>query len=90
MGWRPFDLHACYGVAEWIGSCVVGHGFHDLSRDHIHCHERFTEGGICRINVVHVAYCTDEGRDIDLVQIESKNAVVVSFDAGDNVDAESG
>ena len=86
----PVDLHACDGIAVWIGSCVVGDGFHDFGRDHIHCQERFTEGRVRCINVAHVAYCTDEGRDINLVQVESENAVVVSFDAGDNVDTKPG
>ncbi len=86
----PFNLQACDCVAKWICGRVVRDGLHDSRRDHVHCQERFTETRILRVDVVHVAYCTYEGRDIDLVQIQSKKAVMISFDADDSVDAESG
>lgn len=87
---EPFDLQACDGVSVRVCGCVIWDGLHDSSRDHVHCQDRFTEARVFCVDVVHIVYCTDEGRNIDLVQIKSKDAVAVSFDAGDNVNAESG
>lgn len=43
-----------------------------------------------RVDVVHVIHCVDEGWDVDLVEVQAPDAVEVSFDAGEGVDAEFG
>lgn len=87
---RAFDLQACDGVSVWISGCVVGDGLDDSRRVHVYCEERFAEPGVLRVNGVHVIYCVDEGWDVDLVEIQAPDAVEVSFDAGEGVDAEFG
>lgn len=91
VGWGAFcDLQACNGVAVWIGGRVVGDGLDDSRCDYVYGEERSAERRIKRVDVVHVADCIDEGWDVDLVKIEAPDAVEVSFDARDGIDAESG
>lgn len=84
------DLHACDGVAEWIGGCAVRDGLDNSRRDHIHCEECSTEGRVLLVDSVHILYGVDKGRDVDLIEIQAEDAVKISFDAGSGVAAESG
>ena len=89
-GVGAYDLHASDGVAVWIGGCVVWDGLDDSRRDHVYCEEPFAEGRVLRVEGVHVVYSIDKGWDVDLVDIQAEDAMEVSFDAGDGVDAEPG
>lgn len=84
------DPQACDSVAVWIGGCVVGDRLDDPRRVHVDCEECFAEIGVLRVDGVHVADCVDEGWYVDLVEIQAPDAVEVSFDAGEGVDAEFG
>lgn len=48
------------------------------------------EARVLRVDGVHVVYCVDEGRDVDLVKIQAPDTVEVSFDASESVDPEFG
>lgn len=69
---------------------MVGHGLDDSRRDHVYGEERSAESRVLRVDRVHVAYCLDEGRDVNLVKVQAPDAVEVSFDARDGIDAKSG
>ena len=85
-----YDLHASDSVAVWIGGCVVWDGFDDSRRDHVYREEPFAEGRVLRVDGVHVVYSIDESWDVDLIDVQAEDAMEVSFDAGDGVDAEPG
>ena len=88
-GWA-YDLHTCDGVAVWIGGCTVWDGLDDSRRDHVYCEDRFAEGRVLRVDGFHVVYSVDKGWHVDLIEIQAEDAMEVSLDASDRVDAEPG
>lgn len=84
------NLQTCNSIAVWIGSCIVRDGLSDSRRVHIYCEERLAEAGVLCVDGVHVIYCIDKGWDVDLIEIQTPDAVKVSFDAGEGVGAELG
>ncbi len=90
VGDGAFDLQSCDGVPIWIGGCVIRNGLDDSRRVHVYCEKRLAEAGVLHVDGLHVVYCIDEGWDVDLVKVQAPDAVEVSFDAGEGVDAEFG
>lgn len=52
--------------------------------------EGLSELGVLVIDTIHVVHCLDEGGHVDLIQVQTPGAVVVSLDASDGIDAEFG
>lgn len=84
------DLQSCHGVAVGIGGCVVRYGLGDSSGVHVDRKEGGAEAGILCVHVLHKGYGADESWYVDLIEVQAPNAVVVSLDTGETVDAKFG
>jgi len=82
------DLQACCGVPVRIGGYVVRNRLDDSRCVHIYGEECLVEDRVLRVDGVHVIYCADKGRDVNLVKIQAPDTVEISFNASEGVNPE--